>query len=296
VLALSLSPISFRALAAVVAVGACSACSAPALIPASDPAFARASERLERTTGRLDASGATPRERALFLQAEAMYRYRFEGARSRSAVATEALAAATDLPILQSFSGSLDLADLRVRSADAAIQLWETFAARYPTSALRPFALYRLGFAYRSAGIAGLPRASGDEAWDELSRGPAQADLVAAQASARGLGWKSKSAAAAWSLVPGLGQFYVGEPFSGSIRVGVALAAAAAIVVPAVIAASRASDLRWGRDWPLLASSAAGLIVLSFDYTSSYEDAMRGVVRWNERVEQEFEDAHPDAP
>jgi hypothetical protein len=275
---------------------ATTACSAPVVIPAQEPTFARATERLERTIDRVDASGASPRERALFLQAEAMYRYRFEGERSRSAVAAEAVAAATDLPILQSFSGSLDLADLRFRSVDGAVQLWETFAARHPTSPLRPLALYRLGFAYRSTGIDGLPRNSGDDAWDELARGPAQADLVAAQAAARGLVWKSKAAAAAWSLVPGLGQFYVGEPVSGAVRLVVALAAATAIVVPAVIAASRPGDLSWGHDWPLLVSSAAGLIVLSFDYTTAYEDAMRGVVRWNERVEQRFEDAHPEAP
>jgi hypothetical protein len=39
-----------------------------------------------------------------------------------------------------------------------------------------------------------------------------------------------------------------------------------------------------------------GVVILSIDYTSSYEDAMRGVVQWNERAEAAFEDAHPDAP
>ena len=36
-------------------------------------------------------------------------------------------------------------------------------------------------------------------------------------------------------------------------------------------------------DAPLLALGLSGLIVLSVDYTTSYEDAMRGVVQWNEK-------------
>jgi hypothetical protein len=46
----------------------------------------------------------------------------------------------------------------------------------------------------------------------------------------------------------------------------------------------------------LLAASIGGLAVLSFDYTTSYQDAMRGVIEWNERAQAAFEDAHPDAP
>ena len=63
-----------------------------------------------------------------------------------------------------------------------------------------------------------------------------------------------------------------------------------------VIGFERRSDLTFKHDWPLLALGLGGLVVLSIDYTNSYEDAMRGVVQWNERAEAVFEDAHPDAP
>jgi hypothetical protein len=70
----------------------------------------------------------------------------------------------------------------------------------------------------------------------------------------------------------------------------------AAVVVPVYVGYQRRTELTWQRDWPLLAASVGGLIVLSFDYTTSYEDAMRGAVEWNERAEASFQDAHPDAP
>jgi hypothetical protein len=272
-------------------------CARSALIRDDDVAFARASARLERTAAEVEESGAPAQERAIFLQAEAMYRYRFTpSGRGTASFAAEAAAAVTDFPVLQSLAGSLDLADLRMKSADAAAQIWESFLLRYPRSPLRPLALYRLGWAYRNVGISGLPRRSGDEAFDELARSEAPPAIVAAVPAARRVPWKSKDAASSWSLVPGLGQFYVGEPVSGAVRLAVALAAAAAIVTPAVIGATRASELTWKHDWPLLAIGVGGLIVLSFDYTSSYEDAMRGVVEWNERAEAKFDDEHPDAP
>ncbi len=46
----------------------------------------------------------------------------------------------------------------------------------------------------------------------------------------------------------------------------------------------------------LFASGLGGLIVLNIDYTTAYEDALRGVVQWNERIESRFVDAHPGAP
>jgi hypothetical protein len=96
--------------------------------------------------------------------------------------------------------------------------------------------------------------------------------------------------------VPGLGQMYVGKPVSGSLRLAIALAATAAVVTPVVIGLNRRNELSWSNDWPLLAVGIGGLVVLSIDYTSSYEDAIRGVVEWNERAEAAFEDAHQDAP
>jgi len=80
------------------------------------------------------------------------------------------------------------------------------------------------------------------------------------------------------------------------VRLAVALAAVAMVVLPSVVAYQRRSDLSWGRDWPLFASALGGLIVLNIDYTTAYEDALRGVVQWNERVESRFLDAHPGAP
>ena len=75
-----------------------------------------------------------------------------------------------------------------------------------------------------------------------------------------------------------------------------ALASAAMIVVPAAIAYGRRDDLSWGGDWPLLATGLAGLFILSIDYTTSYQDALRAVVQFNERAEEDFERDHPTAP
>ena len=46
-----------------------------------------------------------------------------------------------------------------------------------------------------------------------------------------------------WSLISGHGQHYVGKPVSGSIRLAVAIAAAAAIVTPVVMGFERRSEL-----------------------------------------------------
>jgi hypothetical protein len=278
-------------------VAASTGCTTSALIPDGDATYEHATDRLERTAMTVATSGASTREQLTFLQAESLYRYRFSPEkRGTASVLAEAAAAATDLPILQSLSGTLDVMDLRLRSADAAVQLWETFVRRHPQSPLKPLALYRLGFAYRNTIASGFPRDSGDEAFDELARVSGPPPLLEAAAEARCVPWKSKQAAATWSLVPGLGQFYVHEYGSGVARLAVALASAAAIIVPLVIAADRGSDLTWKHDWPLLATATAGLVVLSFDYTSSYEDALRGAVQWNEREEAKFEDEHPRVP
>jgi hypothetical protein len=262
-----------------------------------DATFARAQRRLEAAVAAVDAAAPPPDERALFLQAEAFHRYRFAFAsRGGLAYAGEIAAAVTDFPALQSFAGGFDVLELRLRANDAAVQLWETLLIRHPNTPLRPLTLYRLGWAYRSASISGLPRASGNDAFDALvaeAPGTRLADLAR---EARLVPAKSKRAAAAWSLVPGLGQFYVGEKLSGAVRLGIGLASLAAIAVPVYVGYQRRDSLTWSRDWPLLATGVAGLVVLSIDYTASYEDAMRGVVEHNERAEDAFEDAHPDAP
>lgn len=276
-----------------------SGCASPSvLISDDDSTFKEAQFRLQRTTTLvLGETRAPEAERALFLQAEGFYRYRYlPPARGRAAYLAEAAASITDFPAFQSLAGSLSLLDLRLRATDSAIQLWETLLERYPQTPLRPLTLYRLGWAYRSASAAGLPRESPDQAFEGLIKDYGGTPLALTAAEAKNIPWKSKATAATRSLLPGLGQIYVGETKSGVIRLSIATAAAVAIAIPIITAINRNNDLSWSKDWPLLATGLGGLIVLSFDYTSSYEDAMRGVVQWNERAESEFNRAHPDAP
>jgi hypothetical protein len=274
-----------------------SACSSSVTVRTDDRVFAQAQERLARTEAVVEALHPPIDERTLFMQAEGFFRYRFaQPPRGGASYLGEVAAALADFPALQSFAGGLDLTALRLRANDGAVQLWETLLARRPQTVLRPLTLYRLGWAYRSTGVSGLPRASGEEAFDTLIREARDPRLVALARTAKTVPAKDKGTAAAWSLVPGLGQFYVGERLSGGLRLTIALASLAAIVVPTYVAFERRTDLSWSRDWPLLATSVAGLVVLSVDYTTSYEDAMRGVVESNERAEAAFEAAHPDVP
>jgi hypothetical protein len=274
-----------------------SACSPSVVIRSNDAGFARASARLARTKAAVANSGASDAEQNLFLHAESFYRYRFTfPPRSFGTQLAQAGAVVVELPALQALAGSLDLMDLRLRSYDAAVQLWETLLAEHPTSLLRPLALYRLGWAYRSAGVAGLPRESGDEAFALLARDHPASPPARFSAAAQATAWKSKGTATGLSIVPGLGQMYVGEPLNGSVRLAIALAAVAMIVVPTVMAYQRRDDLTWSGDWPLLATGIGGFVILSIDYTTAYQDALRGVVQFNERAEERFEDEHPDAP
>jgi hypothetical protein len=279
---------------ALVAIGACSS---SVLVRPDDATYMRATQRLDQTGALVDEIRPPTVDRAIFLQAESFYRYRFAPPpRRTSSYVAEVGAAVTDFPALQSLAGSLDLLDLRLRSYDAAVQLWETLLANHPKTSLRPLTLYRLGWAYRSSGAAGLPRNSGDEAFDTLIQEVPGTPLAVLAIDAKKLRWKSKASAAEWSVVPGLGQFYVGEKLSGTVRLTIALAAFAAIVMPIYVGYARRSDLTWSGDWPLLAMGLGGLVALSIDYTSSYEDAIRGVVEFNERAEALFEETHPNAP
>lgn len=272
-------------------------CSGSVLIHDDDQAFTLAQERLVRTAHAVDALAPPPAERALFLQAEGFYRYRFTPPpRSTRSYAAEAAASITDFPAFQALAGSLDLADLRVRAPDSAAQLWETLLLRYPQTSLRPLALYRLGWAYRSVGVSGLPRHLPDEAMDVLIREQPASALAGFARDAKAIPWRSKDTAATRSLIPGLGQMYVGEMRSGWIRLGIAVLSVAAIAVPVYTAAYSDKALSWSSGGGLLALGGLGLVVLSFDYTSSYEDAMAGVQRWNERAELGFDQAHPAAP
>jgi hypothetical protein len=284
--------IAARVLALVVAAG----CSRSVLIPRSDATYRHALERYRHTRELVAQSAAPDDDQAMFMQAEALYRYRFAAPpRSSGSYLAQVGAAVIDLPALQSLAGSLDLYALRLKSYDGAVQVWETLLAMSPQTPLRPLALYRLGWAYRNAMASGFPSSS-EHAFDELVASYPASPLAPVAREARDTDWKSPGTATALSIVPGLGQIYAREYGNGTIRLGVALAATAAVVVPAVVAYERRSDLSWSRDWPLLVTGLAGVIVLTIDYSSSYDDALRAVMELNERREDEFEARHPGAP
>jgi hypothetical protein len=289
--------VNARLSALVVLLAAMSACSSSVLIRPEDQTFARSERHLVATKTYVEKVKVPPEEAALVLQAEGLYRYRFDPpARGFTSYAAEFAASTIEIPAIQSMSGALDIFDLRLRMSDGAAQLWETYLSRYPNGAFRSLVLYRLGWAYHSTGAAGFPRKSGDEAFAQLHREYPDSPLSMLAASSHGLNWKSKDAATEWSVIPGLGQMYVGRYGQGSIHLLVALAAATMMVAPLVVAYDRRHDLTWGRDWPLLALGAGGLVVLSLDYTAAYKDAIQQVVEWNDRIESAFEDAHPAAP
>ena len=279
------------------ALSAASGCGHAPLIRRDDPVLDASQRRLARTAAAVDPLGAAPADRQLFMQAEGFFRYRFESP-PRNVASTLAVVAAavTDLPAFQALAGSLDLLDLRLRGADGAIHLWETLLARSPGTPLKPLTLYRLGWAYHNAGASGLPRESGDSAFDELTTFAPGSPLAVLAAAARREPWKSKDTATGLSLIPGLGQFYLGHTLSGTVRLAIGLGSLAMIAVPIYVAYQRRQDLSWSHDWPLLVTGLGGLILLSIDYTVSYQDAMAGVVEFNDRVEADFEARHPEAP
>lgn len=280
----------------VVSDGGCSS-SLVLLDKTPDAIFSRAQDRLLRTERLVDAAKPTDAERTAFMQAEAFYEYRFTFPR-RGVLnyLAEGAAAIADLPALQSLAGSLDLADLRLRAYDGAAHLWEALLYRYPASPLRPLTLYRLGWAYRSTGVEGLPHKSGDALFDQLIIENPGTPLAALAADAKKTRWKSKAKATAWSLIPGAGQLYVGAYGSGAIRLLIALGSAAMVLAPIAVAIDRRNELGWDHDWPLLVTGTVGVVVLSLDYTSSYQDAIRRVVHFNDRAEAAFQDAHADSP
>jgi hypothetical protein len=275
---------------------ALAACSHQVLIRSDDTTYRRAIAHYQHTRQLVAESLASDDEQTMFLQAEAMFRYRFEppGTGFASYLA-QAGASLIDLPVLESLAGSLDLYSIRQRMGDAAVQIWETLLASDPKSPLVPLALYRLGWAYRNTLVSGLPGSS-DDAFDALATKYAQSPLAPLAKSAKQTDWKSEGAATAWSIVPGLGQMYAGEYRNGAVRLSIALASAAMLVVPIVIASRQNEDLTWRNDWPLLLTSIAGATILTIDYSNSYQDALRAVLEYNERSEHAFEDAHPEAP
>jgi hypothetical protein len=276
--------------------GTLAGCGGSVLIRHDDLTYRDGIAHFQRTRRLVEASLAPDEDQAMFLEAEGFYRYRFEPpGRSAISYLAQGAASVVSLPVLDSLAGALDLFSLRLRTADAAVQLWETLLVRDPVTTLRPLALYRLGWAYRNALGSGFPSGA-DAAFDALIVKYPASDLARLAADARRVPWKSQSAATAWSVVPGLGQFYTGHYASGALRLTIAAAAAAAIIVPTVLAYERGSNLSLSHDWPLFVIAGAGAAVLAVDYSSSYQDARATAIELNERAEAAFEARHPGAP
>ncbi len=288
-------PVPVRRLVLVVTLASLG-CGRSVLIRRDDATYRRAIAHYQRTRQLVAQTLAPDDDQAIFMQAEGLYRYRFSPpGRGLASLTAQVGASLIDLPVLEAFAGSLDLYSLREKTNDGAVQLWETLLEQAPATPLRPLTLYRLGWAYRSTIASGFPGSS-ELAFDQLAKSYPDSPLAPLARDAQRVASKSAGAATAWSIVPGLGQMYLGEYGSGSLRLAVALASAAMIVVPAVLAYERSSELSWSHDWPLLVTGVAGATILAIDYSVSYEDAVRGVIEFNERREAEFEDAHPQAP
>jgi len=93
------------------------------------------------------------------------------------------------------------------------------------------------------------------------------------------------------TILPGLGQIYAGETLNGVARLALAVSFAALFAVPLALAVHE-DALGWKR----VAASTAGLIGLQVVYTTSYQDAQRAALEYDERQEAAFLAAHPRAP
>jgi hypothetical protein len=262
------------------------------LIQQDDDAFFKAQNRLEHTEKLVNQLNPLDIEKSIFLQAEGFYQYRFTPPKkSTQRYLAEAASAITDFPGFQSLAGSLDMEDLRFRAPDSAVQLWETLLEQHPDTTLKPLTLYRLGWAYRNVGAQGLPRSLPNDAFNELIQKEPDSKLALLAIEAKKVPYKTKEDAGFYSLMPGMGQVYLDETQSGVSRMAVAVASLIAIVVPAYNALQ-------GKHTSIASAALGlgGLITLSFDFTNSYEDAIHGVVRWNEKREHDFQLKHPTAP
>ena len=288
----------FTLVAVALAASACSASSV--LIRRDDRTYERSRQRFERTWRLVEADSAAKVEAPMFLQAEALYRYRFEPpGRSFGGYLAEGAAAALDFPAFQAIAASLDLFDLRLKANDGAIQIWEAMLDWYPQTSLRPFTLYRLGWAYRSKITAGFPHDDPNELFQKLLRDFPTSPLAPLAAEAAATPRKSPDSATHWSIIPGAGQIYAGETGNGLGRLGIGVVGAAMVVVPSVLAALKANrneHISTGEGLAYAGVAIGGLVVLSIDYTLAYQDALRAVIQFNEREEVKFEDRHPGAP
>jgi hypothetical protein len=290
-----------RRLALVATALAVCACSGESvLIRSSDRTFERSLQRYERTRQLVEADPSARSETAIFLQAEAFYRYRFEPPRrSLGGYLAQAAAAAMDFPAFQAVAASLDLFDLRLKANDGAIQLWETLLARYPRTSLRPLILYRLGWAYRNQITAGFPRGDPNEIFQQLLTEYGASPYALLAREAQTVPRKSPAKVTGWSIIPGAGQIYAGETGNGLARIAIAIVGAALVAVPSVLAATKANrheHITTGQAFAYAGTAVGGLVILSIDYTLAYQDGLRAVMQFNERAEMSFEDRHAEAP
>jgi len=279
-------------LSIIIVLGGVSCSTESALIHRDDATFAKAQAHFQDIKKVVDNMNLPASESNLFLQAEGFYQYRFTPAKkSNVKYLAEAASAMTDFPGFQALAGSLDVEDLRFRSSDSAIQLWETLLQDHPNTLLKPLTLYQLGWAYRNAGAQGFPRSSPNEAFDELIQDQPHSNLAMLARDAKKVPYKTKEQARFRSLIPGMGQIYLDEPQSGFSRLGVMVAGLIAMAVPLY-------NAKLGKKQSLstLAMGFGGLVMLSFNFTNASEDAIHGVIRWNERAESEFQRQHPTAP
>lgn len=231
------------------------------------------------------------REAAAFLQAEAFFLYR-PAMRSPGplSLAAQALAASTDFAPLVVWTASTDANGLRMLGYDGAVMGYERFLARFPTSALAPFALYRLAWAYRSVSLDIFPRDADSCSRELIARFPGSPFGRWADGLAQ-VPYKSQQTAAAWSLLPGAGQIYIGKPVAGMVRFGIAAGFAAMALIPPIFMI-RDREL----DWQGVILSGIGFVGLQVSYTLAFQDAQRGAIRFNERQEKRFLADHPDTP
>ncbi len=273
----------------------CVACAPSALLRPDDASFNAAQRELTRgVEATRPSSNAEPPapDAVLWLQAESLYRYRFDvdTERPTASYVAQLAAAATDFAPFLVAASSEGMMDLRLHAYDGAAQLYEGLLARYPDSRYRPLALYRLGWAYRNTLTEGFPRDSAG-AFELLQREYPASPVAALVPQLQAVPWKSQNTAAVLSLIPGAGQLYVGETTNGLVRLGLSVGFAALAVVP-LVSLAQERHLRWV---PILLSSA-GFAGLQVSYTAAYQDAQRAVLQFNERQEAAFAATHPEVP
>jgi hypothetical protein len=266
------------------------ACAASPLIRRDDAQFADSLARLQHSDVQVRTMAGSAEEAALFLQAESFYRYRWSlHLHDSRAYALQTVAAAIDFGPFSALASTNGVGDLRLGAYDGAAQLYEADLDRFPQSRLAPLALWRLGWSYRAGQVKEFPRGSDDAFGELMRRGDPLLSPLAAEA--RAVPWRSQDTAVALSALPGLGQIYCGETGNGVVRMILAAGFAALFAAPLALAVQQGS-LGWQR----LAASTAGFIGLQVVYTTSYQDAQRAALDFDERQEAAFMAAHPEAP